>query len=148
MDEEKKEFKPSFELNIIFYIFLLICIATLADIIPSVNGSIWATRLYGIVCLVGVIFCARKGFFMAIDSFFMMYPKGLQSAIAKLNRILMLVGYIVIEAALVLTWNIYTDFDTSDMAHLWNCVLYAVSLIVYPISLILLIRDLFKGKED
>ena len=146
MDGEKK-FKASFELNIIFYIFLLICVATLVDIIPGVNGSIWATRLYGIVCLVGVIFCARKGLFMAIDSFVMMYPESLQGTIAFINKILMLAGYVILEIALIFAFSEYINGDTSEIEHVWKSVLYVLSLIVYPVSLIYLIRDLFKSNS-
>ena len=140
----------SFELNVIFFIFMLICLATLVDIIPGINGSIWAVRLYGIVCLIGVIFCARKGLFMAIDSFILLYPQFLQNTLVKLNRILMLIAYVLLEAALILGFKKYLADDLFASASLddkWNGVLYVLSLLVYPVSLLYLVRDMFKKEE-
>ena len=140
----------SFELNVIFFIFMLICLATLVDIIPGINGSIWAVRLYGIVCLIGVIFCARKGLFMAIDSFVLLYPQSLQNTLVKLNRILMLIAYVLLEAALILGFKKYLADDLFASASLddkWNGVLYVLSLVVYPVSLLYLVRDMFKKGE-
>ena len=139
-----------FELNVIFFIFMLICLATLVDIIPGINGSIWAVRLYGIVCLIGVIFCARKGLFMAIDSFVLLYPQSLQNTLVKLNRILMLIAYVLLEAALILGFKKYLADDLFASASLddkWNGVLYVLSLLVYPVSLLYLVRDMFKKGE-
>ncbi|MBQ7543489.1 MAG: hypothetical protein IJT02_00945 [Synergistaceae bacterium] len=139
-----------FELNIIFFIFMLICLATLVDIIPGVNGSIWAVRLYGIVCLIGVIFCARKGLFMAIDSFVLLYPESLQKTLTKLNQILMLVGYVLLEAALIIGFKKYLaddSFSSASMDNKWNGVLYVLSLVVYPVSLLYLVRDIFSARK-
>ena len=139
-----------FELNVIFFIFMLICLATLVDIIPGINGSIWAVRLYGIVCLIGVIFCARKGLFMAIDSFVLLYPQSLQNTLVKLNRILMLIAYVLLEVALIIGFKKYLADDLFASASLddkWNGVLYVLSLIVYPVSLFYLVRDMFKKGE-
>ena len=139
-----------FELNVIFFIFMLICLATLVDIIPGINGSIWAVRLYGIVCLIGVIFCARKGLFMAIDSFVLLYPQSLQNTLVKLNRILMLIAYVLLEVALILGFKKYLADDLFASASLddkWNGVLYVLSLLVYPVSLLYLVRDMFKKEE-
>lgn len=145
---EKKS--GGFELNVIFFIFMLICLATLVDIIPGINGSIWAVRLYGIVCLIGVIFCARKGLFMAIDSFVLLYPESLQKTLSRLNQILMLIGYVLIEVALVIGFKKYLADDLFASASLddkWNGVLYVLSLIVYPVSLLYLIREIFRKGE-
>ena len=145
---EKKS--GGFELNVIFFIFMLICLATLVDIIPGINGSIWAVRLYGIVCLIGVIFCARKGLFMAIDSFVLLYPESLQKTLSRLNQILMLIGYVLLEVALVIGFKKYLADDLFASASLddkWNGVLYVLSLIVYPVSLIYLIREIFRKGE-
>ena len=139
-----------FELNVIFFIFMLICLATLVDIIPGINGSIWAVRLYGIVCLIGVIFCARKGLFMAIDSFVLLYPESLQKTLSRINQILMLIGYVLLEAALVIGFRKYLADDLFASASLddkWNGVLYVLSLIVYPVSLLYLIREIFRKGE-
>ena len=139
-----------FELNVIFFIFMLICLATLVDIIPGINGSIWAVRLYGIVCLIGVIFCARKGLFMAIDSFVLLYPQSLQNTLVKLNRILMLIAYVLLEVALIIGFKKYLADDLFASASLddkWNGVLYVLSLVVYPVSLLYLVRDMFKKGE-
>ncbi|MBQ6969749.1 MAG: hypothetical protein IJP85_05435, partial [Synergistaceae bacterium] len=113
---EKKS--GGFELNVIFFIFMLICHATLVDIIPGINGSIWAVRLYGIVCLIGVIFCARKGLFMAIDSFVLLYPESLQKTLSRINQILMLIGYVLLEAALVIGFRKYLADDLFASASL------------------------------
>ncbi len=145
---EKKS--GGFELNVIFFIFMLICLATLVDIIPGINGSIWAVRLYGIVCLIGVIFCARKGLFMAIDSFVLLYPESLQKTLSRINQILMLIGYVLLEAALVIGFKKYLADDLFASASLddkWNGVLYVLSLIVYPVSLLYLIREIFRKGE-
>ncbi|MBQ3763437.1 MAG: hypothetical protein IJM47_08305 [Synergistaceae bacterium] len=145
---EKKS--GGFELNVIFFIFMLICLATLVDIIPGINGSIWAVRLYGIVCLIGVIFCARKGLFMAIDSFVLLYPESLQKTLSRINQILMLIGYVLLEAALVIGFRKYLADDLFASASLddkWNGVLYVLSLIVYPVSLLYLIREIFRKGE-
>ena len=145
---EKKS--GGFELNVIFFIFMLICLATLVDIIPGINGSIWAVRLYGIVCLIGVIFCARKGLFMAIDSFVLLYPESLQKTLSRINQILMLIGYVLLEAALVIGFRTYLADDLFASASLddkWNGVLYVLSLIVYPVSLLYLIREIFRKGE-
>ena len=145
---EKKS--GGFELNVIFFIFMLICLATLVDIIPGINGSIWAVRLYGIVCLIGVIFCARKGLFMAIDSFVLLYPESLQKTLSRLNQVLMLIGYVLIEVALVIGFKKYLADDLFASASLddkWNGVLYVLSLIVYPVSLLYLIREIFRKGE-
>ncbi len=138
------------ELNVIFFIFLLICLATLVDIIPGINGSIWAVRLYGIVCLIGVIFCARKGLFMAIDSFVLLYSEALQKTLMKLNQILMLAGYVLLEIALIVGFKKYLAddlFSSASFDDVWNGVLYVLSLIVYPVSLLYLVRDIFKKGE-
>ncbi|MBQ6113353.1 MAG: hypothetical protein IJL10_03720 [Synergistaceae bacterium] len=145
---EKKS--GGFELNVIFFIFMLICLATLVDIIPGINGSIWAVGLYGIVCLIGVIFCARKGLFMAIDSFVLLYPESLQKTLSRINQILMLIGYVLLEAALVIGFRKYLADDLFASASLddkWNGVLYVLSLIVYPVSLLYLIREIFRKGE-
>lgn len=148
MSEERSS---GFELNVIFYIFVLICIATLVDILPGINGSIWAVRLYGLVCLIGVIFCARKGLFMAIDSFVLLYPKSLQDKLTSLNRLLMLVGYVLLEVALVVGFRRYLAeglFSSVSLDDKWNGVLYVLSLIVYPVSVIYLVREMFSKKGD
>ncbi len=143
--------KSSFELNIIFIIFMLICLATLIDIIPGINGSIWAVRLYGIVCLIGVIFCARKGLFMAIDSFVLLYPESLQKTLNRLNQFLMLAGYVILEIALIAGFRKYLAEDSFSSVSLdakWNGLLYVLSLIVYPVSLLYLVRDIFSRKGE
>lgn len=143
--------KSSFELNIIFIIFMLICLATLIDIIPGINGSIWAVRLYGIVCLIGVIFCARKGLFMAIDSFVLLYPESLQKTLNRMNQFLMLAGYVILEIALIVGFRKYLAEDSFSSVSLdakWNGLLYVLSLIVYPVSLLYLVRDIFSRKGE
>ena len=135
-----------FEINIIFLLFMLICLATLIDIIPGVNGSIWTVRIYGLVCLIGVIFCARKGLFMAIDSFVLLYHESLQKTLNRLNQILMLIGYVLLEIALIIGFKKYLADDLFSSASLddkWNGILYVFSLIVYPVSLLYLVRDIF-----
>lgn len=142
--------KGNIDINLIFFIFMLICVATLVDIIPGVNGSIWAVRLYGLVCLVGVVFCARKGLFMAIDSFVLLYPGKLQKTLVRLNQILMLAGYVLLEAALIAGFRQYLAddlFSSASFDDKWNGVLYVLSLLVYPVSLLFLVRDMFRKGE-
>lgn len=137
--------KKSWEMELIFYVFILLCIATLADIIPGVDGSTWATRLYGIICLAGVIFCARrKGMFMAIDAFTGMYPAGLQRALQIINQLLMILLAVVLTAAVILGFMNFLNTAGSSIEETYTKVLYVLSIITYPVALLYLIRQLFE----
>lgn len=139
----------SWEMTVIFYAFILICIATLADIIPGVEGSPWAVKIYGIVCLVGVIYCAKKKLFMAIDSFTLMYPKGLQHTLEKVNFVLELICLILLEAALAVGFMRFLGLDEPmSIERGFTMILYVLSMVVYPITAVQVIRSNGKRQND
>lgn len=144
-----KNRESGWEMQIVFWVFIVMCVCTLVDIIPSVDGSTWATRLYGIVCLAGVIFCARNdGMFMAIDAFTGMYPKSVQKTLALICKILSLLFLIIIEIAVILSFMNYMGSSPSTAEEIYNGVLYVASIIVYPVSFVYMARQLFTKKEE
>ena len=137
---EKKQ-KSSLEMNIIFVSFLLICAATLVDIIPGISASVWAVRIYGIVCLTGVVYCAKKKLFMQLDSFLLMYPEGVQQIFRKINRVLMVLTCALLESALAAGFVHYLGVqEPMSVERGFTGVLYVLSLIVYPITIFWLVR--------
>ncbi|MCD8077205.1 MAG: hypothetical protein LUE63_02280 [Lachnospiraceae bacterium] len=139
--------KNDWEMQIVFAVFLIMCIATLIDIIPAVDGSTWATRLYGIVCLAGVIFCARhEGQFMFIDAFVLLYPKNVQKALSLICKLLSLMFLVFIEISVICSFRNYLGSSPSTVEEIYNGILYVASLLTYPVAFAYIFGSLFAGK--
>ncbi len=148
MSEKKTS---DWEMKIVLVVFFVMCLATLIDIVPAVDGATWATRLYGIVCLCGVIFCAKnKGQFMFIDSFVLMYPKALQKALTWICYILELVVIAVLEVAVIMSFMNVMGGTIAGIDAIYDVVLYVLSIITYPIAfvyiLVQIVQEARKGE--
>ena len=60
-------------------------------------------------------------------------------------------SFVLLEVALIIGFKKYMAEDLFSSVSLddkWNGVLYVLSLIVYPVSLIYLVRDMFLRKGE
>lgn len=149
MSEKKKGLSISPEIAIILFCFVMMCLATLVSIIPGVDASAWATYFCGVIGLVGVIYCSKKGLYMAVDSFVLMYPKGLQKILKILDYVVSVVFLVILfVAAIVGAMNYGIPTGASTIKEVFDCLLYFVPVLVYPFAVFFHLRNKPSTEEN
>ncbi len=135
-----KKFFREIDLNIMWILFLLICLAELSDFLPDFNFKIWASRLCGLLMLISVVFTAREGIFITMNAF-------LNQKLKFVSDIVMALTYIFIEVALFSCLKLMLMYSRSSEATIWLACLHIASIIIYLLSFIFLIRNIFKNRK-
>lgn len=142
MSDKKGKISISPEIAIILCCFVLMCIATLVSIIPGVDASSWATYFCGVIGLVGVIYCSKKSLYMAVDSFVLMYPKGLQKFLHILDYVISLVFLVILFIAGIVGAMTYGIPESgSSILDIAYCVQYFIPVVVYPFAFFFHMRN-------
>ena len=137
-----KKILQNLDLFIMFVLFVFVCVFELTELVPDLHMKIWAERCCGMIVILGILITARKNIFITFNGF-------LFKKLKFIINILMALTYIFLETILIISLNSYLSYATPSEAYLWFGVLYFTSLIVYPLSLFFLIRNIFNpnGKD-
>ena len=137
-----KKFLKELDLNIMFVIFLIVFCAELMDFFPGLHGKIWAQRWCGLLILMSVLVTARRSIFITMNSF-------LHKKLKIVSNIFMILTYIFIETVLFFGLKAFVEFAMPSETYYWLGVLHFSSLVIYPLSLIALLCNIFwAGKDD
>ena len=143
----EKKTKNEFEMLLMTVCFVLLCAAVLLSVVLP-WGMEAAGYCYAMIALLGVITCARKKVFMAVDSLLDLYPVGVRSAVKKVRDILMLAVFAVLFAVSILgTVRQLQEPTYSAALGIPNLILYLVSVVVYPAAALFYFRAMKQDKE-